>query len=100
MDDERTHGERVKALILTCGLKLWRQHGEQGVTARKIGAMMDRTHSAVLYHFTNADAMKAAVAGEAVRLGDDVVVPQLIASRHPAAASLSADDRQRYLAGC
>lgn len=94
------HGERVKALILTCGVKLWRAEGERCVTARRIGRMMDRTHAAVLYHFDNADAMKAAVAGEAVRLGDTVIVPQLIASRHPAAASLSADDRRRYLAGC
>lgn len=98
--DDQTHGEKMKALILTCGIKLWRLHGEQCVTARKVGAMIDRTHSAVLYHFDTADKMKAAIASEAVRLGDDVIVPQLIASRHPAAASLSADDRRRYLAGC
>lgn len=97
--DNLSHGERVKALILTCGVKLW--HSDPAsVSARAIGKMMDMTHSAVLYHYGNADGLKAAIAAEAVRIGDPVIVPQLIASRHPAAASINDVDRQRYLAGC
>ena len=99
MDDERSHGERVKASILKCGLKLWRDDAAT-VSARRIGKALDMTHSAVLYHFGGVDGLKAAIAAEAVRLGDTVIVPQLIASRHPAAASLSATDRRRFLAGC
>lgn len=99
MVEDRTHGEKVKALILTCGVKLWRDD-PASVSARRIGKMMDMTHSAVLYHFGNADGLRAAIAAEAVRTGDTVIVPQLIASRHPAVADLSASDRRRYLAGC
>lgn len=99
MTDERSHGERVKASILAAGLDIWRSDAA-AVSARKIGARLDMTHSAVLYHFGDVDALKAALAAEAVRVGDTVIVPQLIASRHPAAAALSDADRRRYLAGC
>lgn len=99
MDDNGSHGERVKRLILTCGIKLWRKDPVT-VSARRIGLMMNMTHGAVLYHFGTADAMKAAIADEAVRLGDDVIIPQLIAAKHPAADALTVEDRRRYLAGC
>ena len=99
MDDNLTHGQRVKASILAVGVELWVE-GVSNVTARQIGKVLGLTHSAVLYHFTNADGMRAAIASEAVRRGDRRVVPQLIASRHPAIEGMTADDRQRYLAGC
>jgi AcrR family transcriptional regulator len=99
VDETTTHGERKKALILMCGVKLWRAD-PASVSARRIGKMMNMTHAAVLYHFGDIAGLKAAIAAEAVRLGDSVIVPQLIASRHPAAAALSVADRRRFLAGC
>ena len=99
MDDNLTHGQRVKASIITVGLCLWRE-GVSNVTARQIGKAVGLTHSAVLYHFDSADAMRSAIADEAVRRGDRHIVPQLIASRHPAIEGMAAAERQRYLADC
>lgn len=99
MVDTGTHGERVKASILATGLDLWRGDASK-VSARAIGQALGMTHSAVLYHFGTADALKAAIACEAVRMGDTVIVPMLIAGKHPAADALGAADRRRYLAGC
>ncbi len=99
MVDTATHGEKMKARIIAAGLDLWRSD-PAAVTARGIGAALEMTHSAILYHFGTADALKAAVAAEAVRIADPVIVPQLITSRHPAAAGISASERQRFLAGC
>jgi AcrR family transcriptional regulator len=97
--DDSTHGERRKAAIIEAGLALWRIDPVT-VSARKIGAKLGMTHSAVLYHFDNADGLKNAIASEAVRIGDGVIVPQLIAARHPAAAGIAPADRRRYLASC
>ena len=97
--DDQTHGQRTRAAILATGLVLWRDD-PMSVSARKIAKRLGITHGAVLYYFDNADGMKAAIAAEAVRAGDTVIVPMLIASRHPAADCLSASDRRRYLAGC
>lgn len=99
MTDQSTHGERVKASILSIGLMLWRDDPAT-VSARRIGQRLGLTHGAVLYYFKSADGMKAAIAAEAVRAGDAVVVPMLIASRHPAADCLTVEDRRRFLAGC
>lgn len=94
-----SHGERKRASILATGIALWRDDPAK-VSARRIGAQLGMTHSAVLYHFGNVEALRSAIAVEAVRVRDDVIIPQLIASRHPAAAALSATERRRYLAGC
>lgn len=99
MVDDRSHGDRVKAAIIGEGLALWRDN-PASVSARKIGARLGMTHSAVLYHFIDVEAMKRAIAAEAVRTACPVIVPQLIAARHPAAAALSSADRRRFLAGC
>lgn len=99
MHDDLSHGERVKASILASGVALWRDD-PASVTARKIGKALGMTHGGVLYHYGSIDALRMAVATEAVRLGDVVIVPQLIASRHSAIEGMPADDRARYLAGC
>jgi len=95
-----THGQRTRATILTTGLVLWRDDPAT-VSARKIGQRLGMTHGAILHYFANAAAMRDAIAAEAIRTGDAVVVPMLIATRHPAAATLSSGDRRRYMAaGC
>lgn len=95
MGAEQTHGEKVRAAIVAAGLDLWREHPAY-VSARKVGKAIGLTHSAVLYHFGTSAALRDAVAAEAVRTGCRVVVPQLIALKHPAAAALSAAERRRF----
>ena len=92
------HGARVKAAIIATGLDLWRADPAT-VSARKIGQTLGLTHSAVLYHFGSVDMLKGAIAAEAVRLGDRVIVPGLIVSNHPAAAALTPAQRQGFLIG-
>lgn len=91
-----THGERVKASILATGLELWRVD-PAWVTSRRIGRKLQMTHAGVLYHFGDWAALRAAIACEAVRTGDPVIVPQLITTHDPAAGALSDADRRRFL---
>jgi len=91
------HGAKVKAAIIAAGLVLWRDDPAT-LSARKIGQRVGMTHSAILYHFGSAEALRHAIAVEAVRIGDQVIVPQLITARHPAVAALTADQRAAYLA--
>lgn len=98
-DAAQTHGDRVKARILAAGLDLW-SFDAGAVTARRIGKRLGMTHGAVLYHFAGIDALKHAIAVEAVRVKDAVIVPMLIASKHPAAADLSESERRRYMRDC
>ena len=95
---DRTHGERVRASILATGLELWRDD-PTAVSARRIARTLGMSHCNVLYHFKSASALKDALAVEAVRVGDAVVVPQLIAARHAAVADLPPADRERFLSG-
>lgn len=88
-----THGEKTKQRIVTTGLQLW-----PNVSARKIARALGLTHTAVLYHYGTSAALRDAVALHAVAVGDRAIVPQLIASRHAAAASLTAAQRAEYLA--
>lgn len=99
MDDNGTHGGRTKASILAAGVALWRDD-PRSVSARGVASRLGMTHGAVLYHFGTSDALRDAIAAEAVRKGDTKIVPMLIAEQHPAAAALSSADRRRYLAGC
>lgn len=97
MSRVNSHGARVKAAIIATGLDLWRSD-PSSVSARKIGQRVGMTHSACLYHFGTAAALRDAIAAEAVRIGDPVIVPQLITARHPATARLTPDQRASFLA--
>lgn len=99
MSRVNSHGARVRAAIIAVGLDLWRTD-PTSVSARGIGTRLKMTHSAVLYHFGSASALKHAVASEAVRVGDPAVVPHLIVTGHPAAALLTPEQRATYLSGC
>lgn len=94
-----THGERVKAAILEAGLALWRVD-PASVSARAIGARLGLSHGGVLYHFVTSDGLRSALAAEAVRIGDAVIVPMLITAKHPAVDGMAQSERARYLAGC
>lgn len=87
-------GERARAAILDAGLALW-----PNVTARGIGKALGMTHAGVFHHYPTTDALKGAVAAEAVRVGNVSIVRQLIVTGHPAADSLGQAERARYLAG-
>lgn len=95
-DPQTIHGERARQAILTEGLRQWPH-----VTARGIGKALGMSHTGCLWHWRphGIDALKDAVAAEAVRRGDVRVVRMLIVSGHPAVAGLSAEQRSVYLAG-
>lgn len=97
--DDRTHGARIRDEILAAGLALWRAD-PGNVSARQIGRTIGLSHASVLYHFKGVERLRAALAQEAMRIGDPVIVPMLITAKHPAAASLSEDQRRAYLDGC
>lgn len=98
-ENSTAHGERVRSDILRTGLDLWR-NDPASVSARAIGRVLGLTHAGVIYHFDNIANLKQAIAEHAINERDTVVVPQLIAARHPAAFVLNADERAAYLAGC
>lgn len=91
-----THGDRRKAQILDAGLQLWRQDASN-VTARSIGKLLGLTHTAILYHYGSSNALKDSVANHAVAVRDAIVVPMLIASRHPAVAQMAEAEKVQYL---
>ena len=99
MNDTASHGEKIKSRIIAAGLDLWRSD-PASVTARRVGAALGMTHSAILYHFGTSDGLKAAIAVEAVKIGDASIVPQLIVANHPAAAGIEPDRRRAFLAAC
>lgn len=95
-----THGERVRTSILTTGLDLWRKEPTKPVAARKIADALGMTHGGVLYHFKSADALRIALADEAVRQRDPVLVVVLIATKHPSADGLTGAERRKILGDC
>lgn len=97
--DGRTHGERVKQAILETGLALWRVD-PGSVSARRIGQILGMSHGGILYHWRTTAALKKAIAAHAVVTGCIVVVPMLIAAKHPAVKNMPGVERARYLAGC
>ncbi len=72
----------------------------KAVSARRIGRETGMTHGNVRHHLGCTADMVDALAREAVRIADAVVVPQLIVSRHAAVADMAADVRSSYLRGC
>lgn len=91
------HGERMRLQILDAGLAIWRKSGPAAVTARAVGKAVGLTHAGVLHHCRSSSGLRDAVAQWAVQTRDRTVVPQLITSGHPAAASLSPALRAEYL---
>lgn len=92
-----TKGARTRAEIISVGLKLWREHGAERVTASRVAGLLGITHGACLYHFGSTSGMRDAIAAHAVRAEDGIVVPQLIAIRHPAVAHFTLADKASYL---
>lgn len=87
----------TREAAIAAGLLLWRERGEAAVTTTAVGKACDVTHSALYNLFKDADQLRRAVADEAVRLGDPRVVAQLIATRHPAVAGMTAAQRRAVL---
>lgn len=98
MRKTNSHGETVKAAIIAIGLMLWRMD-PSFVTARRIGKEVRLSHGAVLYHFGSSELMRDAIAREAVRQRDAIVVPQLIVARHHTISHLSDADKAGFMAG-
>lgn len=94
-----TAGARTRISIINAGLEIWAEEN-QPATTRAIGDRIGMTHAAILYHFKSATKLRDAIAEEAVRLRNPIIVPQLLVMKHPAAAQLSEVDRVRFLMGC
>jgi AcrR family transcriptional regulator len=92
-----TKGERTRASIIAIGMQVWREQGFERVTATRVASLVGITHGAVLYHFKSTDGMRDAIAAHAVWKGDSIIVPQLIAARHPATAQMDNVERSTYL---
>jgi AcrR family transcriptional regulator len=93
-----SHGDKIKAAILAKGLELWRVD-PRAVSARAVANALGMTHGNVRYHFGTSDGMLNAIAQEAVRIKDRVIVPMLITSKHPAVEDMPDAERKRYLSG-
>lgn len=89
-------GEKMRAAILSAGLRLYATD-PASVTAHRIGREVGRTHAGVLYHYGSTEALREAVAREAVRVGDSRVILHLIACGSPLVAGMSETDRAAHL---
>ena len=89
-------GERTRRKILNAGVKIWLETGGN-VTAHNIGAALNMTHSAVLYHYRSALTLRDAVARHAVEAGNSRVIMHLLAIRHPAIDNLDSEERDRHV---
>lgn len=89
-------GARTRASIVEIGLQVWRETPEK-VNANHIASLVGITHGACLYHFKTVDLLRDAIAQHAVRTGDKIVVPMLLAARHPATAELTTEQKAEYL---
>lgn len=96
MTDTTKHGQNVKLAILTTGLLIWRELGMRAVSAREIGRRLKMTHGAILYHYP-AKELHDALAVQAVKTGDAVIIPQLIGMGHSATAKLTTAERDSYI---
>lgn len=89
-------GARTKASIVEIGLQVWRETPDK-VNANHIASLVGITHGAIIYHFDSVDSLRDAIAEYAVRIGDPIVVPMLIAARHPSTSGLTAEQKAAYL---
>lgn len=89
-------GLRTKESIILIGLQVWRENPDR-VNMTHVGSLVGITHAAVSYHFGSSDGLRNAVAEHAVRISDPVVVPMLLASRHPATAAMTAQQKAPFL---
>lgn len=89
-------GARTRESIILIGLQVWRENPDR-VNMTHVGSLVGITHAAVAYHFDSSDGLRNAIAEHAVRINDPVVVPMLIAARHPATAALPAAVKAAHL---
>lgn len=87
-------GETQRTRILGAGLQLW-----PAASARAIGAALGMSHSNVLYHFGNADALRNAIAAHAVQCGESRVIGYLIAEKHAAIDGMPDVERMAHMVG-
>ena len=95
MMTERNRAKREA--ILSAGMVMW-QDGMRptcGQIATKIGL---KKHSNVAYYYPTAFKLEWAIAKYAIAHSNSRLIVQLIATDHPAVASLSDDERSYHLA--
>lgn len=90
-------GARTRAELITVGYNLWREKGMEAVTATRTGSLVGVTHAACLYHFKSTALLRDAIAAHAVALRDPIIVPQLLAIKHPVTANMSQAEKMDHL---
>lgn len=89
----------IKNKIIETGLKAWRDNPDK-VSARGIAKSLGITHAAILYHFGSSERLRDAIAAEAVRIGDSLIITFLIASRHHSVDFMPYEERAKHLNNC
>lgn len=77
----------TRARIIAAGLALRREAPGEPVGVRAVGRAVGMPHQGICYHWRSASALNDAICAEAVRVQDAVILPVLVALRHPAAVS-------------
>lgn len=90
------NGDATKARIINAGIALARD-GLHHATGRRIARVAYVDHSAIHYHFGDNAALLNAVAVEAIRRGDAIVIARLILDRHQSVDQMTVQDRQSWL---
>lgn len=93
-----SHGDRQRRKILDAGVKLWATTGAAPAAQHLANAVGIKSHSAVLYHFGNAEAMKNAIASHAVECKNSRVIVQLIALSHDAVSRMTDAEKADHFA--
>lgn len=91
-------GARTRAEILAVGLQVWRERGMERVTCTHVASLVGVTHATCLYHFKTTEGLRNAIAAEAVRQRDSIIVPQLITTNHIAVMGMSDAMKRVYFA--
>lgn len=90
--------EEHREAILAAGLVEARA-GLAAVTMRGIARSVGVSHKQIARSFGTVEAMRQAIAAEAVARGDRQVIGRLVVDNHPAVAGLAASERVGYVTG-
>lgn len=91
-------GDATKARLIAVALRCARG-GLHHVTPRYVAELDGSRHWLVHYHFGGAAGLLDAVADEAVRTGDAMVICRLILDDHPAVSRMTPAERLDWFKG-
>lgn len=92
----RTNEEHQRAILSAALIDA--RGGLAAVTLRGVARRCNISHKQVALSFGTVDALREAVAAEAVRVGDGDVIGRLVIDKHRVVDAMPVVDRQRYVA--